>query len=48
MLVIHDRHFLKHIANRAFEIDKGTQSKDGENRIYEGDYKYYLSQRLPH
>lgn len=45
MLVSHDRHFLKHIANRVFEIDKGTDSKDGEMRIYEGDYEYYLSQK---
>ncbi|MEK6579708.1 MAG: ABC-F family ATP-binding cassette domain-containing protein, partial [Bdellovibrionota bacterium] len=48
MLVSHDRHFLKHIANRVFEIDKGTQTKDGEMRIYEGDYEYYLSQKHPH
>lgn len=37
LLVSHDRHFLKSIANRVFEVDHG------EMRIYEGNYDYYLS-----
>lgn len=36
MVVSHDRHFLKQIVNRVFEI------RDGELRIYEGNYDYYL------
>lgn len=36
ILVSHDRHFLKHLADRVFEIDHGAM------RIYEGDYEYYL------
>ncbi len=36
MLVSHDRHFLRSLATRVFEIDHG------EMRIYEGDYDYYL------
>jgi ATP-binding cassette subfamily F protein 3 len=36
MLVSHDRHFLKQLASRVFELDKG------EMRIYEGSYKDYL------
>jgi len=39
MIVSHDRHFLKQIANRVFEVDKG------EMRIYEGNYEYYLGKR---
>lgn len=38
LLVSHDRHFLRSLVNRVFEIDHG------EMRIYEGDYDYYLSQ----
>ncbi len=38
MFVSHDRYFLRHVANRVFELDRG------EMRIYEGDYDYYLSQ----
>ena len=36
MLVSHDRHFLRQIVNRVFEI------RDGELRTYEGNYDYYL------
>jgi len=36
ILVSHDRHFLKHLVDRVFEIDHG------EMRVYEGDYEYYL------
>lgn len=36
MIVSHDRYFLKHLANRVFEIDWGKLN------IYEGDYSYYL------
>jgi len=36
LLVSHDRHFLRSLINRVFEIDHG------EMRIYEGDYDYYL------
>ena len=36
VLVSHDRHFLRSLVNRVFEIDHG------EMRIYEGDYEYYL------
>ncbi|WP_293910898.1 ABC-F family ATP-binding cassette domain-containing protein [Sphaerochaeta sp. UBA5836] len=36
MIVSHDRYFLKHLANRVFELDKGMLN------IYEGDYAYYL------
>lgn len=38
LLVSHDRHFLRSLATRVFEIDHG------ELRIYEGDYDYYLEQ----
>ncbi len=38
ILVSHDRHFLRSLVNRVFEIDHG------EMRIYEGDYDYYLRQ----
>ena len=37
VLVSHDRHFLRSLANRVFEIDHG------EMRVYEGDYEYYQS-----
>ena len=36
VLVSHDRHFLRSLVNRVFEIDHG------EMRIYEGNYDYYL------
>jgi len=36
LLVSHDRHFLRELVTRVFEIDHG------EMRIYEGDYNYYL------
>ena len=36
VLVSHDRHFLRSLVNRVFEIDHG------EMRVYEGDYGYYL------
>ena len=36
ILVSHDRHFLRSLVSRVFEIDHG------EMRIYEGDYDYYL------
>ena len=36
VLVSHDRHFLRSLVNRVFEIDHG------EMRNYEGDYEYYL------
>jgi ATP-binding cassette subfamily F protein 3 len=36
ILVSHDRHFLRSLVTRVFEIDHG------EMRIYEGDYDYYL------
>ena len=36
MIVSHDRYFLKHLANRVFEMDHGVMN------IYEGDYSYYL------
>lgn len=37
LLVSHDRHFLREIVDRVFEIDHG------EMRSYEGTYDYYLS-----
>ena len=36
MIVSHDRHFLRAVANRVFEVDHG------EVRIYEGGYDSYL------
>ena len=42
LLVSHDRHFLRALATRVFEIDHG------ELRIYEGDYDYYLEQAKLH
>jgi ATP-binding cassette subfamily F protein 3 len=36
LLVSHDRHFLRSLVQRVFEIDHG------EMRVYEGDYSYYL------
>ncbi|MEW6055475.1 MAG: ABC-F family ATP-binding cassette domain-containing protein [Bdellovibrionota bacterium] len=38
-IVSHDRHFLKSVATRVFEVDHG------EIRIYEGNYEYYLSKK---
>lgn len=35
MIVSHDRHFLREITTRVFEVDKN------QLRIYEGDYEYY-------
>jgi len=35
IIVSHDRYFLRHLANRVFEIDHGKLS------VYEGDYSYY-------
>ena len=37
VLVSHDRHFLRCLVDRVFEVDHG------EMRIYEGDYEYYLN-----
>lgn len=39
IIVSHDRYFLKHLANRVFEINHG------EMKIYEGDYEYYLGKK---
>jgi len=39
IIVSHDRYFLKHLANRVFEIDHGAM------KIYEGDYSYYLDKK---
>jgi ATP-binding cassette subfamily F protein 3 len=39
MLVSHDRHFLKAIATRVFEVDHGAL------RIYEGSYQDYLERK---
>jgi len=39
ILVSHDRHFLRSLVNRVFEIDHG------EMRAYEGDYDYFLRQK---
>jgi ATP-binding cassette subfamily F protein 3 len=36
VLVSHDRHFLRCLINRVFEIDHG------EMRVYDGHYEYYL------
>jgi ATP-binding cassette subfamily F protein 3 len=36
LLVSHDRHFLRHLVDRVFEIDHG------EMRTYDGSYEYYL------
>ncbi|MHB8908017.1 MAG: ABC-F family ATP-binding cassette domain-containing protein [Syntrophales bacterium] len=36
VLVSHDRHFLRSLINRVFEIDRG------EMRVYNGNYDYYL------
>ncbi len=39
LVVSHDRHFLRQIVNRVFEI------RDGELRMYEGNYDYYLEKK---
>ena len=39
MLVSHDRHFLRAVAGRVFEVDRG------ELRVYEGNYEFYLDQK---
>lgn len=39
LLVSHDRHFLREVATRVFELDKG------ELRIYPGTYEYYTAQK---
>lgn len=39
VLVSHDRHFLRLLVDRVFEIDHG------EMRVYEGNYDYYLSKQ---
>jgi len=39
MLVSHDRHFLRSVATRVFEVDHG------EMRAYEGSYQYYLDKK---
>jgi ATP-binding cassette subfamily F protein 3 len=39
MVVSHDRHFLRQIVTRVFEI------RDGELRTYEGGYDYYLEKK---
>ena len=38
IMVSHDRHFLRSLVDRVFEIDHGNM------QIYEGDYDYYLEQ----
>jgi ATP-binding cassette subfamily F protein 3 len=38
-LVSHDRHFLRQVATRVFEVDHG------EMRVYEGGYDYYLEKK---
>jgi ATP-binding cassette subfamily F protein 3 len=40
VLVSHDRHFLRLLVDRVFEIDHG------EMRVYEGNYAYYLEKAL--
>ena len=39
LVVSHDRHFLRSVANRVFEVDHG------EMRVYEGNYEYYTSKK---
>jgi ATP-binding cassette subfamily F protein 3 len=39
LIVSHDRYFLRHLANRVFEMD------DGKMNVYEGDYTYYLQKK---
>jgi ATP-binding cassette subfamily F protein 3 len=40
VIVSHDRHFLRSLVGRVFEIDHG------EMRVYEGTYEYYLGKTL--
>ena len=39
VLVSHDRHFLKSVASRVFEVDHG------EMRVFEGGFDYYSGER---
>jgi ATP-binding cassette, subfamily F, member 3 len=39
MLVSHDRHFLRQVTNRVFEIHRGHMN------VFEGNYDYYLQKR---
>ncbi|MBI3542166.1 MAG: ABC-F family ATP-binding cassette domain-containing protein [Deltaproteobacteria bacterium] len=39
MLVSHDRHFLREVSNRVFEVDHGALN------VYEGNYEYYIQKR---
>jgi ATP-binding cassette subfamily F protein 3 len=41
LFVSHDRYFLREITNRVFEVDHGKIN------VYEGDYQYYLENRVP-
>ncbi len=41
IMVSHDRHFLRSLVNRVFEIDHGQM------QIFEGNYDYYLEQTTP-
>jgi ATP-binding cassette subfamily F protein 3 len=40
LVVSHDRHFLREITNRVFEV------RNGELRVYEGNYDYYLEKKV--
>jgi ATP-binding cassette subfamily F protein 3 len=40
LLVSHDRFFLREITNRVFEVDHGVIN------VYEGNYQYYLEQKI--
>ena len=40
IMVSHDRHFLRSLVNRVFEIDHGRM------QIFEGDYDYYFEQTV--
>jgi len=39
LIVSHDRHFLRSVANQVFEVDHGQM------RIYPGNYEYYTSKK---